>query len=51
MLNVSVGSLHLNLLEAATRQIHTAIDALEAGNFDIALTLAGAAEGMIHRDG
>lgn len=51
MLNVPIGSLHLSLLEAATRQIHAAIDALEAGDYDVALTLAGAAEGMIHRDG
>lgn len=51
MLNVPIGSLHLTLLEAANRQIHAAIDALEAGNYDAALTLAGAAEGMIRRDG
>jgi hypothetical protein len=35
----------------ATRQVEAAIDALERGNFDIAATLAGAAEGMIRRDG
>lgn len=34
-------------LEAATRQVEAAIDALEAGAFDIAITLAGAAEGML----
>lgn len=33
------------------RQVDAAIDALEAGDFDVALTLAGAAEGMIERKG
>jgi hypothetical protein len=36
--------------EAASRQIEAAIDALESDDFDIALTLAGAAEGMIVRE-
>lgn len=36
--------------EAATRQIEAAIDALRRGDFDIAITLAGAAEDMIDRD-
>jgi hypothetical protein len=43
--------LNLTLTEAATRQVDAAIDALERGKFDVALTLAGAAEGMIKRDG
>jgi hypothetical protein len=37
--------------EAAARQVDAAIRALEAGDFDIAITLAGAAEGMLQRDG
>ncbi|SCW56384.1 hypothetical protein [Ancylobacter rudongensis] len=32
--------------QAATRQIEAAIAALEYGGFDVAITLAGAAEGM-----
>ncbi len=46
-----VDPLKLTLAQAATRQADAAIDALERGKFDIALTLAGAAEGMIERDG
>jgi hypothetical protein len=44
-------SLSLTLHEAASRQVDAAIDALQAGDFDVALTLAGAAEGMIERTG
>jgi hypothetical protein len=44
-------SLSLTLHEAASRQIDAAIDALQAGDYDVALTLAGAAEGMIVRTG
>ncbi|SFH69716.1 hypothetical protein [Bradyrhizobium sp. cf659] len=43
--------LNLTIAEAASRQIDAAIDALQRGDFDVALTLAGAAEGMIKRDG
>lgn len=43
--------LNLTLEEAASRQVDAAIDALQRGDFDVALTLAGAAEGMIKRDG
>jgi hypothetical protein len=46
-----LGALDLSLVEAATRQTEAAIDALQAGQYDIAVTLAGAAEGMIQRDG
>jgi hypothetical protein len=46
-MTVEIGSLHLTLVNAASRQIDAAIDALKTGDFDIALTLAGAAEGMI----
>jgi len=46
-----VDPLTLTLAQAATRQVDAAIDALERGKFDIALTLAGAAEGMIKREG
>jgi hypothetical protein len=37
--------------EAAARQTEAAIEAFARGDFDIAITLAGAAEGMIKRDG
>ena len=46
-----VDPLKLTLAQAAMRQVDAAIDALERRKFDIALTLAGAAEGMIKRDG
>jgi len=49
--DIPVSSLNLTLVEAATRQIEAAIDAMQRGDYDIALTLAGAAEGMIKRDG
>jgi hypothetical protein len=38
-------------VEGATRQTEAAIEAFFRGDFDIAITLAGAAEGMIERDG
>ena len=44
-------SLSLSLHDAASRQVDAAIDALQAGDYDVALTLAGAAEGMIERTG
>ena len=51
-LQIDIGaSLFLTLHKAATRQVDAAIDALQAGDFDVALTLAGAAEGMIERTG
>ena len=51
-LQIEIGaSLFLTLHKAATRQVDAAIDALQAGDFDMALTLAGAAEGMIERTG
>ena len=40
----------LTLTDGATRQVEAAIDAFQRGKFDIALTLAGAAEGMLNRD-
>jgi hypothetical protein len=43
--------LTLTRAEAMTRQIEGAIEALVRGRFDIALTLAGAAEGMSERHG
>ncbi len=50
--HVPVGiSLHFTLQRTMSRQVDAAIDALVAGDFDIALTLAGAAEGMIERTG
>jgi hypothetical protein len=36
----------LTLTEGASRQVDAAIDALERGDFAVAVTLAGAAEGM-----
>jgi len=39
--------LHITKHEGATRQIEAAIDALQRGDFDVAVTLAGAAEGML----
>jgi hypothetical protein len=51
MMHVPTNSLTLSLAEAATRQTNAAIAALESGMFDIAMTLAGAAEGMIEREG
>jgi len=50
-LDIPIGSLKLTLVEAATRQTDAAIDALQRGDYDVAVTLAGAAEGMIERDG
>jgi hypothetical protein len=44
-------SLTLTKAQAAIRQIEAAIAALERGHFDVAVTLAGAAEGMFDRDG
>jgi hypothetical protein len=39
--------LTLTKAEVATRQVEGAIEALVRGHFDVAITLAGAAEGMI----
>jgi hypothetical protein len=50
-MKIPLGSVRLSLIEAATRQTEAAIEALERGQYDVALTLAGAAEGMIQRDG
>jgi hypothetical protein len=50
-MQVPPASLTLSLANAATRQTDAAIAAFERGAFDIALTLAGAAEGMIEREG
>ncbi len=50
-MDIPIGTLNLTLVEAATRQTDAAIDAMQRGEYDVALTLAGAAEGMIERDG
>lgn len=42
-----IGTLKLTKQAAASRQISAAIDALERGAYDVAITLAGAAEGML----
>jgi len=39
--------LRLTKAEAAARQINAAIDAFERGDFDVCVTLSGAAEGML----
>jgi hypothetical protein len=44
-------ALSLTKIEGATRQTEAAIEAFARGDFDIAITLAGAAEGMLERDG
>src|SRR5450759_2152120 len=44
-------NLTVTKIEAAARQTEAAIEAFARGDFDIAITLAGAAEGMIERDG
>jgi hypothetical protein len=43
--------LRLTKEEGASRQTDAAIEAFGRGDFDIAITLAGAAEGMIERQG
>jgi hypothetical protein len=43
--------LTLTKIEGATRQTDAAIEAFWRGDFDIAITLAAAAEGMIEREG
>jgi hypothetical protein len=50
-MNVTARSLNISKAEGASRQVEEAIKALERGNFDIAVTLAGAAEGMLKRSG
>jgi hypothetical protein len=44
-------TLTLTKVEGATRQTEAAIEAFVRGDFDIAITLSGAAEGMLERDG
>jgi hypothetical protein len=44
-------ALEITKAEGASRQVDEAINALERGDFDIAVTLAGAAEGMFERPG
>jgi hypothetical protein len=41
-------TLTITKVEGATRQTDAAIEAFTRGHFDIAMTLAGAAEGMLH---
>jgi hypothetical protein len=50
-MDIPLGTLNLTLVEAATRQTEAAINALQRGDYDVAVTLAGAAEGMIQRAG
>jgi hypothetical protein len=49
--NPNKGVLRLTKVQGATRQTNAAIEAFARGDFDIAITLAGAAEGMIERKG
>jgi hypothetical protein len=44
-------TLKLTKIEGATRQTSAAIEAFVRGHFDVAITLAGAAEGMLKRKG
>jgi hypothetical protein len=44
-------TLTLTKVQGATRQTEAAIEAFVRGDFDIAITLAGAAEGMLEREG
>ena len=44
-------TLTLTKTQGATRQTNAAIDAFARGDFDIAITLAAAAEGMLKREG
>lgn len=44
-------TLKLTKIEGATRQTSAAIEAFVCGHFDVAITLAGAAEGMLEREG
>jgi hypothetical protein len=44
-------ALTITKAEGATRQVEEAIRALQRGDFDVAITLAGAAEGMLERSG
>jgi hypothetical protein len=50
-MDIPVATLHVTKVDAATRQTDAAIEALVRGDFDIAITLAGAAEGMFARSG
>jgi uncharacterized protein (UPF0210 family) len=50
-LHVKACTLKISKAEGASRQVEKAIKALERGDFDIAVTLAGAAEGMLKRSG
>ena len=43
--------LHLTLAQGASREVDAAIEAPDRSKFDVAITLARAAEGMIRRDG
>jgi hypothetical protein len=44
-------TLRITKIQGATRQTNAAIEAFARGDFDITITLAGAAEGMIKREG
>ena len=50
-MQVTANALRLTKTQAATRQVEAAIAALEVGHYDLAITLAGAAEGMFTRKG
>jgi hypothetical protein len=50
-IKVPESELVISKADGAARQIDAAIEALQKGDFDIAITLAGAAEDMIGTDG
>jgi hypothetical protein len=51
VVEIPESTLTITKIDGATRQTEAAIEALVRGDFDIAITLAGAAEGMLERDG
>jgi hypothetical protein len=51
IVNPKKNSLRLTKIQGAIRQTDAAIGAFARGDFDVAITLAGAAEGMIGRKG
>ena len=48
-MDVPTNPLTITKVEGAVRQIEAAIRALVSGDFDVAITLAGAAEGMVEQ--
>jgi hypothetical protein len=51
LMEVPANEPEISKIEGASRQVDAAITALTRGDFDIAITLAGAPEGMLDREG